>query len=531
MLALVIGCSLMAGCTSSGGIASGTDSSKAESETAQAESEAAAKVPDVLKISWYCTEMEKEGLVKEIPLKALELMEKAVGTKIEIQPVLFTWDTYNEKIKLYIASKNFDDVFYLNDSAMIDELGQAGLILNLEDYKDAAPNFFNHLDNGYQYNRVINGTNIFGYVNLPSGDEGTQWVWADRFDIFKKHNLEHPKTLDDLYNVCKELKTLYPDSYPLGSGVAATWYGVAMTFFNINKTSASFYFDGEQYKYGPIDDEEAIKATLQYLNKLYSEKLLDPEYMTVTDEQVIAKMVNSKNFIIPNWWCAEINKDNTDEVEWGIVARPTNFKGERGWKPSSDQGKNPPIQKVGFVVDAATEYPELVVKAVDSLYSQEGIDLKWWGIKDKTYIEKEGIKEFVKPYNDMNDLFAETGFGKFPNVAIDNNVTRLELTPCYADGEYVQENGYKFTDRVEGSESIAPRTLPLNFTKEENDKINPPTTTLNTYFDEMCDKFITGKESFDNWDKFMEQLKKSGDYQAVLDVMNNKVAEFKAANP
>ena len=32
--------------------------------------------------------------------------------------------------------------------------------------------------------------------------------------IFKKHNLKAPETYEELYNVCKQLKALYPDSYP-----------------------------------------------------------------------------------------------------------------------------------------------------------------------------------------------------------------------------------------------------------------------------------------------------------------------------
>ncbi|MBQ4544922.1 MAG: hypothetical protein II996_05070, partial [Oscillospiraceae bacterium] len=32
--------------------------------------------------------------------------------------------------------------------------------------------------------------------------------------MFEKHNLKAPETYDELYEVCKQLKELYPDSYP-----------------------------------------------------------------------------------------------------------------------------------------------------------------------------------------------------------------------------------------------------------------------------------------------------------------------------
>ncbi|MEI0736314.1 hypothetical protein VQ056_05980 [Paenibacillus sp. JTLBN-2024] len=40
-------------------------------------------------------------------------------------------------------------------------------------------------------------------------------IWLYREDVFKKHNLAVPKTYEELHQVLKKLKELYPESYPL----------------------------------------------------------------------------------------------------------------------------------------------------------------------------------------------------------------------------------------------------------------------------------------------------------------------------
>ena len=55
------------------------------------------------------------------------------------------------------------------------------------------------------------------YFPQNYGTDNRQGIraWLYRKDIFEKHNLEVPETMDEVYEVAKELKKLYPDSYPL----------------------------------------------------------------------------------------------------------------------------------------------------------------------------------------------------------------------------------------------------------------------------------------------------------------------------
>ena len=57
-------------------------------------------------------------------------------------------------------------------------------------------------------------------------------AWLYREDVFKMHNLKVPETFDELYDVCKKLKSIYPDSYPLCTRSAADWFDVPVSSFD-----------------------------------------------------------------------------------------------------------------------------------------------------------------------------------------------------------------------------------------------------------------------------------------------------------
>ena len=57
---------------------------------------------------------------------------------------------------------------------------------------------------------------------------------------------------------------------------------------------------------------------------------------------------------------------------------------------------------------------------------------------------------------------------------------------------------------------IRPTIPALSFTEEEREVINSIYTEIQTYKDEMINKFIMGKETLDNFDNFVETLNSMG---------------------
>ncbi len=67
----------------------------------------------------------------------------------------------------------------------------------------------------------------------------------------------------------------------------------------------------------------------------------------------------------------------------------------------------------------------------------------------------------------------------------------------------------------------------FNFTDEENRYLQSEGADLQTYMDEMEAKFITGEESFDGWDKYVEQVKKMG-LDNYMEVQNEAYKRYMA---
>ena len=65
----------------------------------------------------------------------------------------------------------------------------------------------------------------------------------------------------------------------------------------------------------------------------------------------------------------------------------------------------------------------------------------------------------------------------------------------------------------------------LIFSQEENDKIDNIMTPVNSYAGESRTKFILGDTSLDQWDKYLKELEKMGDYPSILKMYNDKLRE------
>ena len=59
------------------------------------------------------------------------------------------------------------------------------------------------------------------------------------------------------------------------------------------------------------------------------------------------------------------------------------------------------------------------------------------------------------------------------------------------------------------------RLPPLNFSSEEISQREDLMNQVNTYIDEMALRFITGQESFDNWDTYVETVNNMGLLEAI----------------
>ena len=233
-------------------------------------------------------------------------------TGVDVQFRIVPSATAGEKLNVWIASKDMPDILGQGmEIIQANDLAMQGAFAAVEDYMDQLPNF--------RANFVDNETNNWIFKSYAAGDGklygyyGYDWnrdvntgATLYRKDIFDKHGIQMWTNLDECYDALKRLKELYPDSTPYTSKAKdelfkTLGYGWGIVPFEP-------YYDETEGVWKYSDTDPLFKNMLDYLKKLYDEKLLDPEFLTNTQAAWTSKMTQAdKAFVTPlrnrRVWC------------------------------------------------------------------------------------------------------------------------------------------------------------------------------------------------------------------------------------
>jgi len=148
----------------------------------------------------------------------------------------------------------------------------------------------------------------------------------------------------------------------------------------------------------------------------------------------------------------------------------------------------------------------------DIVIQSQTTDLANFGIEGLTYTMVDGEPRYT-------DVIAKDTQGR----------SILSMLNVYGHREWAYQQDIRYEDALldynkeyidyrNGMEKYIRPTIPaLSFTEEERDVINNIYMEIQTYKDEMINKFIMGKESLDKFDVFVETIKDMG-IDKVLEV-------------
>ncbi|MBQ2742928.1 MAG: extracellular solute-binding protein, partial [Oscillospiraceae bacterium] len=151
--------------------------------------------------------------------KVWEYMQEGSGATLDIIAIPSS-EAGTKYPLLFAAREELPDLMAFGVMSTHTKFAGEGL-LALDDLADFMPNYNAWLNSLSEedYDLVVKTRKRADgkvYYSPGSGRQGKTRMraWLYREDIFKKHNLKAPETFDEMYEVCKELKALYPDSYP-----------------------------------------------------------------------------------------------------------------------------------------------------------------------------------------------------------------------------------------------------------------------------------------------------------------------------
>ncbi|MFC4597416.1 extracellular solute-binding protein [Cohnella hongkongensis] len=336
----------------------------------------------------------------------IQEIRKRTGVNVQVESVV-TAD-YGNRLNTLIVSGNSPDIFEVSKTSLKEMAGN-GVIMPLDDVLKS--NGSNLLENKGEYMKgpaAVDGK-IYGipYGWFPGNALAIRKDWLDNL------GLEMPATLEEYEKVLRAFVNDDPD----GNGLNDT-IGLGLTFGANQTWTHLFTAFGVPFTRQALVDGKVVPWMLapgyldaiKYINKLYKEGLIDPEFATVPALQSYEKIWNGKvgayNFnadgITQNWLTRYV-EDPKPEFAYAVIKGPN---GQGGYLKPVLEDSAPYT-----VISGKAKHPEAAMKVLDFLVSEEGYALTWAGLEGVHHkYNDKGEFEWISPYDDAEQLRNEGGY-------------------------------------------------------------------------------------------------------------------------
>jgi len=451
-------------------------------------------------------------------------------TNIKIEWVRANMEDYRDKLNLMLASQtDIPDVILswgIGNAQQI-AYGAQGLFLPLNDliekYGVATKQVF-------AYNPIIESAitapdgNIYG---LPSINECYHCTYSHKLWInqqwLDKLNLDMPTTTEEFYQVLKAFKENDPngngkaDEIPLTRG---SWQGgidfFLMNSFIYNEAGNRLMLQDDKVVQAPVQQE--WQEGLRYLNQLYEEGLIDPEFLLQDDNKVkiLTGMSEADNRVgaVASGAMGFVDWSEGNPVKEDFVALPP-LKGPNGVSFAKQYAFG--MGTGNFVITKEAKNPDLAMRFADAIYQLylEG-DYNLYGEEGDVWVKaKEGeVGLDGKPakYNVLKS-------GEQPNNFTWSNGLNTFMTADWRNAQVVTPGVWNhekilYDETQNKYDGKGPKQqMPGSFMMPEDEATEweELNNAVVKYLDESVAKFVTGNLDIDkDWDAYLNNLEKIG---------------------
>lgn len=404
----------------------------------------------------------------------------------------------------------FDNNYSLGGDAAIEE----GIILDLKDLIEKyAPNY-QAARTASKY-RAINTVTDSGampyFCNMSFQDLCGKTYGGPiiRQDLLDKLGMDAPVTFDDWHTFLTRSKDELGMSRGLGmacNGISK--YNAFNAAFDFGMSDVAqggnFYIKDGKVCFGALSDGFLQYVTL--MNQWYSEGLIDPDFTsTITFDDGIAMMssdlcsATSEHGGVLDYVNGLGQAVNPD-FKFVPVADPVLEAGQQLHYGFINGGA--PISKAA-AISSTCKYPEIAVKFLDQLYTDEGFMLCNYGTEGKSYTLVDGEPVFTDLILN-NELGTAThmmcAYAAHISWPFEGVLGREDVSSLAGFAQvWDQNNDYSYS---------FPSGVTLN--KEELEVYGDYFADIKTYVEEMTVKFIMGLEPLENFPAFQDQLNALG---------------------
>lgn len=356
---------------------------------------------------------------------------------------IVVWGADNDKYPL--AVKN-NLLFGWEDDNVLDEYGPY-IKKNMPDALKKNKELTKTITNGASDKLYGFGAN----VALNSKDhESFFYTWDTRWDLYKKLGYPKVKNLQDYHKMLKNMQKLCP-SDDSGNKVYAVslwpdWddamvmyvKAMATAYYGYDELALGLYDPTNGKYHDALEENGPYLEMLKWFNDLYQDGLIDPDSMTQTYDEMIAKVQNGGTLFSIFNYSGSLGYNTKEHTSAGklmycmkpedaspIVYGMNTQGGDRVWS-----------------IGAKTEYPEKCMEIINYLSTPEGRMTMEYGPKGYTWDYDDQKHAYLtdvgmKCQNDKNTTMGGGYKGSYHDGELQiNNVTwSLDASNPDSDGE------------------------------------------------------------------------------------------------
>ncbi len=438
-----------------------------------------------------------------------DYLEEATGAKLQINAI--PGADIITKVNLMMASpENFPDLLFMDYKGDVNGHALDGAFVNLKEHLDEMPTFVARAE------AMPQGKDMF-LAELGAGDGGLYFAgaipvglgnarcWLYRRDIFEKNNLEPPKTEAEMLDVARELKKIYPDSYPLCFRNGLGQMDVMGPMWKEYFTYGLYYdFNNEKWNYGALE-KDIMFHIIELFQTMHSEGLVPSDFLTISGKSWEELVSTNRGFMMPEYSSRTsfFNKPaRVDNPEFTLAYMdPPKGGTEAGAQMIANYVTNP----TGFAVFQTGDDKRIAnaIKYVDWLYSDEAAVIGGYGKEGETYtVDADGVKHVILEEGETSSV--RYGFG-------------THGIKLYSDKAAAEADLKKIPEMWEIYENFQRTTVPnqnplywLGWSDDEQDTYDEYFVAVDTYTKEMLAKFILKQEPMSKYDEFIKTLEELG---------------------
>lgn len=447
-------------------------------------------------------------------------------TNLKVDWIDWPQSQATEKLNLAFAGGELPDALmgnFILDTTSLVKYGAEGWLMTWNDYinEEYMPNFYALCQRAPGLLESITAAdgNIYG---LPQFDystiDGTNDTIVINTEWLEKVGMEMPTTTEEFYQVLKAFKEAgdlngngkadeIPFTFLYNNGNCGQLSFMGFTGLTYNTQHERICYKDGKVVYVP--QEEEYKEFLIYMNKLYSEGLIDPEVFTMTASAYNAKVQTSEPTcgVISIWDAARINApiEGNDPDQDGVYQYMLPVSGENGVDPVWVPRYTPYNRSFCFVVSADTKYAEELVRWADLHYDLDTSIQNSKGILD-VHVKEVGdrVYEAIK----KEDGSAYTSAEKSAYVTLDDGMYGIAAGDCTVSDKVTPQSKTAANELYK--DYLNPNhvyTYALK-SEEEADLDTLLKQPLKDYVDQWTAEFITNGNIEARWDEYLNGLDK-----------------------